>query len=141
MAWANEKAVGVAMQAALAQYARNVLPGVVHPFEYFAVENRVNVGTFDTWIGCNRRSAWVELKIAGPNAAPKMRPGQPGFGYRQICVGHPAVVLVGHKDESYRLIAPDTVGSDWREKLLERGDTLDWRVIERIFNNDWGLGR
>ena len=139
MAWAIEKDVRAAMMVALTDYSRRCLPGVSRPSTCEIVENKANVGTFDTFIACNRKSAWIELKFAGPNAAPKMRAGQPGFGFRMKAAQQPAVVLIGHADESYRLIAPDTLGPDWRDKLLERGDHLDWTVIERIFNNDWPL--
>lgn len=104
------------------------------PYVHEPVENMLNVGTFDNWICVGGVPAWVELKVCGPNAKPDMRPGQPGFGYRMLKAGVRAVVLCGSGDGSWKLLRGDTVGSDWREKLIARGDVVDEDVVHAILS-------
>lgn len=97
------------------------------------VENILNKGTFDLFVACGGKVAWVELKVAGPNAKPTVRAGQPGFGAMMALAGVPAVVLVGHPDGGWRLLKGSTTGDDWRECVLASGEVFDHRLVEEIF--------
>jgi hypothetical protein len=83
-----------------------------------------NLGTFDAWIVIRGHVAVTELKVAGPNAKPDMRRGQPAFGSDWTRAGGRAWVLVGHPDGSLRLLRGDTLGEDWRDCLVRRDDRL-----------------
>jgi hypothetical protein len=91
-----------------------------------------NLGTFDGFLMVMGRAAWVELKVAGPNAKPKMRRGQPAFGSDILAAHGEAWVLVGHPDGSLRLLFGDTTGEDWHDKLHLRFDRLTVDVIEAM---------
>lgn len=87
-------------------------------------DNSGNLGTFDTFIGRRGRAGWLELKVAGPNAKPSLRPGQPSFGAQCFDAGVPAAYLVGSPNGRVRLIGPLTVGDDWRDHLVMSWDSL-----------------
>jgi hypothetical protein len=99
-----------------------------------------NLGTFDVFMAAKAdwperpaQAAWVELKVAGPNAQPIMRMGQPAFGHDLLVAGVPAYVLVGHPDGSVRLLRGDTKGEDWLESLIGRYQTLDDTLLSMLF--------
>jgi len=99
-----------------------------------------NLGTFDTFMHARTSfpnwpgtASWVELKVAGPNAKPAMRPGQTAFGHDLIMAGCPAYVLVGHADGSVRVLRGDTNGEDWFECLIGRYPALDDDVLSMLF--------
>lgn len=95
-----------------------------------------NLGTFDLFFGRRDLCGWLELKVAGPNARPKLRPGQPSFGADCFDAGIPAGYLVGSPDGQVRLIGPLTRGHDWREHLIMRWPTLDMQqVLLMLFDN------
>lgn len=94
-----------------------------------------NLGTFDTFLGRRRLSGWLELKVAGPNAKPDLRPGQPAFGRQCVDAQIPAAYLVGSPQGSVRLIGPLTTGPDWRDHLIARWDSLDVpAVLSALFS-------
>lgn len=97
---------------------------------YRRIEDTANLGTFDSMLIVKGQMAWIEMKVAGPNAKPDMRPGQPGFGRQWLIAGGLAWVLVGHKDGSLRLIWGDTTGEDWRDQLVGRYDKLTPELLE-----------
>jgi hypothetical protein len=88
-----------------------------------------NLGTFDTFVACDGRSAWMELKAAGPNAKPDLRPGQASFAAQCFDAGIPAAYLVGSPNGVVRMIGPGTTGDDWRQHLVARWDHLDVPAI------------
>lgn len=85
------------------------------------VENTAALGTFDSFVGASWGSGWLELKICGPEAAPDMRPGQPGFGERCHRAGVLAHVLCCSDNGQMKLVDGRTTGSDWRDRLVARG--------------------
>jgi hypothetical protein len=94
-------------------------------------DNSGNLGTFDTFVGLNGRSAWMELKVAGPNAKPDLRPGQPSFAAQCFDAGIPAAYVIGSSDGSVRMVGPHTIGSDWRDHLICRWSALDVPALIR----------
>lgn len=97
---------------------------------YRRIEDTANLGTFDSLLIVKGRMAWIELKVAGPNAKPGMRPGQPGFGRQWLVAGGLAWVLVGHPYGSLRLLWGDTTDEDWRDQLVGRYDDLTPELLE-----------
>jgi len=96
------------------------------------IENVAALGTFDTYYAKGGRSGWIELKIAGPNAKPEMRSGQPGFGERLRKQGIPAHVLCCSKSHELKLLNGWVLGDDWREHLVMRGHLDDpAEILER----------
>lgn len=91
-----------------------------------------NAGTWDTFFARNGRSAWIELKVAGPNAKLNLRPGQAPFGKALFDAGIPAAYLVGSTGGTVRMIGPCTDGVDWRDHLIERWDRLDVAEVLRL---------
>lgn len=88
-----------------------------------------NLGTFDTFLAMGGVSGWLELKVAGPNAKPNIRPGQPAFARECFDAGVPAAYLVGSDSGRVRLLHPLTREHDWREHLIMDWDYLDMREI------------
>ena len=97
------------------------------------VENRVGNGTFDTFMGAEWGSGWIELKFGGPNAMPEMRPGQPGFGERMLRAGIPAHVLMGHPDGTVKLLKGNTTGKNWRECVVMRANLGNNEQMRQVF--------
>ena len=91
------------------------------------IENTLSTGVFDTFVGTPWGAGWIELKIAGPQAKPAMRPGQPGFGHRCMTAGVPAHVLCASADGYLKLLNGWTIGEDWRDHVALTGslDDLD----------------
>ena len=98
-------------------------------FFYSRVENTLSGGFPDTLFSAGRL-VLCELKVAGPNAKPDMRPGQPGFGYSVLSSGQPSFILIGHPDGSCRLLWGDCVGDDWRDRLISRFDDVCPLVVD-----------
>lgn len=85
-----------------------------------------NLGTYDTFLAHRGwGQAWLELKVAGPNAKPDLRRGQPAFGAGLHAAGVPCGYLVGSPSGKVRLIGPLTTGDDWRDHLV-----AEWREID-----------
>jgi hypothetical protein len=125
-------AKGFATEAALSSALRELVRWRWgHRALYRRIEDASgNLGTFDVWLLIEGRWAVVELKVDGPNAAPRMGKGQPAFGSSVLSAGGEAWVLVGHPDGSLRLLRGDTTGKDWRDRLVRRYDRLTVDVIE-----------
>lgn len=85
-----------------------------------------NLGTpdvFVAWGGMARSRSpcgWIELKVAGPNAKPILRPGQQATMTAFHHHGVPCAYLVGSDRGPVRMVGPLTDGDDWREHLIER---------------------
>jgi hypothetical protein len=58
------------------------------------IENRVNLGVSDMFIGAGSQFAAVELKVVSRGLAVKLRPHQISFLTRHALKGRPAFVLV-----------------------------------------------
>jgi hypothetical protein len=85
-----------------------------------------NLGTYDTFLAHRGwGQAWMELKVAGPNAKPDLRKGQPAFGQGLDAAGVPCAYLVGSPNGRVRMIGPHTTGDDWREHLIAEWPALD----------------
>lgn len=84
-----------------------------------------NLGTFDTYYGRFERNGWLELKVAGPNAAFEPRRGQPAFAVDCHKAGIQSAWLVGSPNGLMRLIHPLSIGPDWRDHLLWSGPITD----------------
>lgn len=106
------------------------------PWHFTPVENILGKGTFDVWLAVGGRSAWVELKMGGPNTKPDMRPGQLAFGMGVMGAGIPAWVLVGQQDGSCRLIHGGTDGENWRDLLHSRWAEVGPEVVKAILRID-----
>lgn len=79
-----------------------------------------NLGTYDTYLAHKGwGQAWLELKVAGPNAQPDLRKGQPAFGAGLHAAGVPCGYLVGSPNGRVRLIGPLTTGADWRHHVID----------------------
>jgi hypothetical protein len=92
-----------------------------------------NLGTYDTFLARNGRSAWLELKFAGPNAKPDLRPGQAAFGLALSNEKIPCGYLIGHGDGSIRVIGPRLMDpADWRDHLEFRRDVLDAEAVQAV---------
>lgn len=94
-----------------------------------------NLGTPDTWLAMGGRSTWLELKHAGPNAKPKLRPGQAAFMRELFDAGLPSGYLVGSPDGSVRLIGQLMSGVDWREHLIFRRDAMDAETVSLVLQH------
>lgn len=85
-----------------------------------------NLGTYDLFLAHRDwGQAWLELKVAGPDAKPELRKGQPAFGAGLHAAGVPCGYLVGSPNGKVRLIGPLTLGDDWREHLVAEWTHLD----------------
>lgn len=104
----------------------------IWPPVWHRVENAVAQGTFDTFIGSSIGCGWIELKVAGPNAKPQMRPGQPGFGAKMLRAGVPAHVIACSKRGEVRLMRGETMGDDWRDHVLMRCDLRDMEAMRVV---------
>lgn len=78
-----------------------------------------NLGTWDTFLACHGRAAWLELKVAGPAEKPRTRPGQAAFGAALFDAGIPALYLVGSATGTMRAIGPLMTTDTWREHLVD----------------------
>ena len=97
------------------------------------IENSAGIGTYDTFMAGPDGAGWIELKIAGPNAKPAMRPGQPAFGNRMLDGGVPAHVLCSTPSGNIKLISGRTFGHDWREHLVMRCGLRDRDAMRVLF--------
>lgn len=77
-----------------------------------------NLGTYDTFMALDGKSTWFDLKIAGPNAKPTLRPGQMAFGMECWNSGIPAYYVIGSDTGLLRLVDARTNGGDWRNHLV-----------------------
>ena len=117
---------GIKLESDLNKKLRDMLPKIIDgPTVWERIENTAGLGTFDTFMGGWLGSGWIELKVAGPNAKPTMRPGQPAFGQRMKNAGIPAHVLCCSKAGDVKLICGWTNGDDWRELLVGRASLMD----------------
>jgi hypothetical protein len=94
-----------------------------------------NLGTHDTYLASRGKSAWLELKFAGPNAAPRMRKGQYSFGAKLLSARVMSGYLVGSPDGSIRLLDQMTLGRDWRDHLIFRKDVMDAAAVRAVFEH------
>lgn len=83
-----------------------------------------NLGTYDTFLAGDGKATWFDLKVAGPNAKPKLRPGQPAFGAEAWAAGIPAWYLVASDNGYVRLIDARTNGTNWWGYLVASWDSV-----------------
>lgn len=120
-------------EADLSRAIRKLLRGMEVRTAYRRIEDASgNLGTHDSFIAVDGRAIWCELKVAGPNAKPDIRPGQSAFGVMMMRAGISSCFMVGHPDGSLRLISVFCEGDDWRDHLICRFDALTEEVIWRM---------
>jgi hypothetical protein len=125
--------VGFKTEVDLSRALKRVLRGMDERTAYRRIEDSSGaLGTFDSFGVVSGRAFWVELKVAGPQAKPNVRPGQTGFGMAMMKAGLPACFMVGHKDGSLRLLSAACTGPDWRDHIIGRFDALTEDVIWSI---------
>lgn len=88
-----------------------------------------NLGTYDLFLAMDGRAAWLELKVAGPNAQPAIRSGQPAFGRECFDAGVPSGYLVGSSCGHVRLLSPLARKDTWRDHLVASWDEIDMRAV------------
>jgi hypothetical protein len=88
-----------------------------------------NLGTWDLFLAAGGRANWLELKCDGPNAKPKLRPGQASFGRNLFDAGLTSGYLVGSPNGTVRLIGQLTVGEDWRDHLIWTRTAMDRETV------------
>lgn len=88
-----------------------------------------NLGTYDTFLAGHGRATWFDLKIAGPNARPTLRPGQPAFGAELWEAGIPAWYLVASNNGYVRLIDARTNGRDWWNHVVSSWDRVSKETV------------
>lgn len=94
-----------------------------------------NLGTYDTFLAYMGHATWLELKHAGPNAKPKLRPGQRAFGRNLFDAGLQSGYLTGSRDGTVRLIGQLTSEHDWRDHLIFRRDAMDKETVDMVLQH------
>jgi len=103
------------------------------------IEDRQNLGTWDTWLGHDNGGGWIEFKHTQTKGEkPKQRAGQAAFGFDLYKHKVHGFYVIGSKDGWVRVCNRRMIDSEWRNSLIikEKGMTeglvlkvLDWMEL------------
>ena len=100
------------------------------------IEDRQNLGTWDTWLGHDDFGGWIEFKHTQTKGEkPKQRAGQAAFGFDLAKSNVKGFYVIGSKDGWVRVCNCKMIDDEWAKSLIIKEKGMSKELVYKVL--DW----